>query len=196
WDGYGRHRVVLPTYPFARKYYWPAPAVEDRDSAATSAHSLHIPPPTNPSAAFPSNESQGETTLAAAEVAMTRKEHLLTVVTDILKELSGSPIVPADSLTTLPDLGFDSLMLTPASQLLQRKFKIPVTFRQLMGQLSTPDRLADHLDQELPAGQWEPSGVSAPAERQAVQENTPGVRPGLEEMIQQQLRITSQLLDW
>src|SRR5262245_3461129 len=124
WHGYRRHRVVLPTYPFARKYYWPAPAVEDRQSAATSAHSLHhTPPPNNPSAASPPSESQGETTVAPAEVLMTRKQHLLTVVTDVLKELSGSPILPGDSLTSLPELGFDSLMLTQASQLLQRKFK-------------------------------------------------------------------------
>ena len=46
------------------------------------------------------------------------------------------------------ELGLDSLLLTQAAQLFQRKFGVRITFRQLMEDLSSLDALATHLDAE------------------------------------------------
>jgi len=128
----------------------------------------------------------------------TRKDTLLGIVIEILNELSGNRLTGDDPTATLLELGFDSLMLTQASQLLQRKFKVAITFRQLMGELSTPASLAEALDKALPAGQWEPSGQNLPQrppqERQ-VQPQTDS-KPDLEQILKDQLQVTSQLLAW
>ncbi|MCI0720529.1 MAG: amino acid adenylation domain-containing protein [Acidobacteria bacterium] len=93
----------------------------------------------------------------SGEVPITRKQHLLSLVFELLNELSGTNIAGVDPSASFLELGFDSLMLTQASQLLQRKFKVPVTFRQLMEDLSTPSALADALDKRLPPGEWAPT---------------------------------------
>jgi len=64
------------------------------------------------------------------------------------------------------ELGLDSLFLTQATQGLQKKFGVKLTFRQIMEQFSTIASLATYLDSVLPADKFP---ASAPAHDSAEQ---------------------------
>jgi len=199
WKGfYGgeqRKHVALPSYPFARTYCWPASANEDHRPKATLVHSVQNSLTAAQTSNTPVPESAPPET--SGEAVTTRKDHLFSIVLEILNELSGSRLADVDPSASLLELGFDSLMLTQASQLIQRKFKIPITFRQLMGELSTPGALADALDRQMPPGQWEPFVPSVPTlPQRAMQVQPEATQPALERILQEQLSVTSQLLDW
>ncbi|MGC4014553.1 MAG: acyl carrier protein [Luteolibacter sp.] len=59
-------------------------------------------------------------------------------------ELSGIPV--EDDKATFTELGFDSLFLTQASQAIHHKFSVKITFRQMLGELSSVAAMANHLD--------------------------------------------------
>ena len=68
----------------------------------------------------------------------------------VIKSLSGRELGPADAKATFFDLGFDSLLLTQASQLLRQKFDTKISFRQLMESLITIEAVAAYLDEHAP----------------------------------------------
>ena len=67
----------------------------------------------------------------------------------LVLDLSG--IVVDDDSASFTELGFDSLFLTQASQAIQSRFGTKITFRQMLGDLSSVASLAKYLDQEMPA---------------------------------------------
>ena len=69
----------------------------------------------------------------------------------IFEELSGMDLSAADGSTTFLEMGFDSLFLTQVTQALLTKFGLRITFRQLLGDQSTMNALADYVDSKLPA---------------------------------------------
>jgi acyl transferase domain-containing protein len=143
-----RHRLPLPTYPFERQRYWidpPAanpvhaqpieqPAERDRQPVSVSSSPiLHSPksfftPMTN-----------------------SRKQHLLPLIKEVLENTSGMDLATADELTTFLELGFDSLALTQVALAIKKKFKLNITFRQLMESYPTLETLTTYLDQSLPS---------------------------------------------
>ena len=64
-------------------------------------------------------------------------------------DLSG--VVVDDDNASFTELGFDSLFLTQASQAILSRFAVKITFRQMLGELSSVAALAKHLDTEMPA---------------------------------------------
>ena len=58
------------------------------------------------------------------EPAVPRKERLLVEVRGLMQELSGYDLSTVDPSTDLLELGLDSLLLTQAAQLIQRKFGV------------------------------------------------------------------------
>ena len=75
-------------------------------------------------------------------------------------------------------MGFDSLFLTQVSQVLQSKVGLKITFRQLLGDQSTLDALAEYLESKLPADVLSeiapaPSPVSAASEVTVVASGAP-----------------------
>jgi natural product biosynthesis luciferase-like monooxygenase protein len=76
----------------------------------------------------------------------------------ILNNLSGRDLKGADTTASFFDLGFDSLLLTQASQSLRQKFGIKISFRQLLEDFVTIDALSAYLDEKVPADKF-----SAPA---------------------------------
>src|ERR1700728_102037 len=82
-------------------------------------------------------------------------------VAAVIKNLSGRDFSAADVKATFFDLGFDSLLLTQASQGLRQKFGVKLTFRQLMESLVTIASVAGYLDEQLPADKF--TGAPAPA---------------------------------
>ncbi|HKS35992.1 MAG TPA: amino acid adenylation domain-containing protein [Verrucomicrobiae bacterium] len=129
-----RHRVPLPTYPFERKCYWAEPA------GIESGESLRPPKAASPEAS--EKEPAGEACLDTTE---SREDATLEKLKAIFQELSGLDLSRADTSATFLELGFDSLFLTQATQAIQKRFGASVTFRQLLDEFSTLEKLADHL---------------------------------------------------
>jgi acyl transferase domain-containing protein len=196
-----RLRVVLPTYPFERKRFWPESSAESGHApiAVVNAAAVvggGINPPAAPSVdaqpleiATPVQQSQSDGS---------RKERLLVETRSLLQKLSGYDFSTVDPSSNLLELGLDSLLLTQASLLFQRKFGIPITFRQLMEEISSLDAIALHLDAKLPAEAF----VAAPAVPPIVAPDVPAgtsLVPNMpnsvfEQLLQQQQKLTSQLL--
>ncbi len=163
YPGVQRQRVSLPTYPFERKRYWiettasvPSPASESvvaQQGIPAAPAQVTVPEETNQVNAT----QQAETGRSANRVARISK-----ALAEIFEDLSGVDVSSADSATTFLEMGFDSLFLTQVTQALQSKFGLKITFRQLLGDESTLNALAQYIDARLPADVFaEP--VSAPA---------------------------------
>lgn len=203
WQGYyqgeRRRRVVLPTYPFERKRYWPDSPVTAVGSHAQPASAAAL---TN-SSVTPSQEVAPVVSTPAPGKELPRKEHLTAIIRTMFHELSGTNIDQFGSDASFLEIGLDSLLLTQAASLFQRKFGVPVSFRQLMEDLYTTDSLAGYLDEQLPVGAFAPVATAATpsvltaagASEGGSLQLPSGVSAGaLEQLMQQQLQMTSQLL--
>ncbi|HEY1120199.1 MAG TPA: acyltransferase domain-containing protein, partial [Haloferula sp.] len=140
-----RARVHLPTYPFERQSYW------IDVSSETPAVSPTLPTPAAAEPAAPISQ-------LPSPQAMSRVPDLAAKLRAIVHELSG--ITVDDDAATFTELGFDSLFLTQASQAIQSRFGVKITFRQMLGDLSSVATIATHLDAEMPA---EAAPVTTPA---------------------------------
>ena len=165
WGEERRQRVSLPTYPFERKKHWiepPARTVQAAMPVAVQAvlqapaviQEIETPIEREPDMPIDSIEPSG--------IAVERRLRLQPVVASLFEELSGIATGPESFDTTFLELGFDSLFLTQVTQTLQRRFKVKVTFRQIVEKFSTIQSLADHLDSILPADAF-PAEAPTPA---------------------------------
>ncbi|MDX1935261.1 MAG: amino acid adenylation domain-containing protein [Capsulimonadales bacterium] len=155
-----RRRVPLPTYPFERKRFWVEPVhsespATDQKIAVKAGEACFTVDVMN------ENQERGTSAMtvsANGSVATTveptrpsdRTVRLRNRLIELFQQASGMSLEGADPTAGFVELGFDSLFLTQAGQLLQKEFKVRVTFRQLMGDLSSLAALADHLDRTLP----------------------------------------------
>jgi amino acid adenylation domain-containing protein len=162
-----RQRISLPTYPFERKRYWIDAPLLDESAAALPAVPVAIPP----FAEAPASEESiqvnvNSQTLAASTAFVSRQTKITKVLSEIFEDLSGVDLSQADGSTSFLEMGFDSLFLTQVTQSLHGKFGVKITFRQLLGDLSTMDALSEYLDGELPAevlAEAAPPAIIAPA---------------------------------
>jgi natural product biosynthesis luciferase-like monooxygenase protein len=92
----------------------------------------------------------------------TRRTAIEEGVKAVITKLSGRELQPADSAATFFDLGFDSLLLTQASQSLRSTFGVKITFRQLMESLVTIDSVSDYLDEQVPADRFVAPAATPP----------------------------------
>lgn len=202
WLGYyaeeQRRRAILPTYPFERKRYWPEPLER---AGKVSMPGVALPTPASGevvSVTASPVPSAAAVAQKPAEPAMPRQERLLVEVRTLMQELSGYDLTDIDPSTDLLELGLDSLLLTQAAQLIQRKFGAQISFRQLMEDLSSLSAIAAHLDQVLPASAFaqEPAGQSPVVQPAAgtVTAGAPIPQPILEQILQQQQQLTNQIL--
>ena len=198
-----RHRTVLPTYPFERKRYWPDTtqgAAKVASPVAVSATPVceESVPVADSSAAVPPICTCATSMSSKAESSVPRKERLQAEVRGLMRDLSGYDLSNVDPSTDLLELGLDSLLLTQAALLIQRKFSVHVTFRQLMEELSSLDAIASHLDVILPADAFAAvpmAAVPTPIPTAVVSSTGGSVSsPTLEQLWQQQQQLTNQLL--
>jgi amino acid adenylation domain-containing protein len=184
-----RRRITLPSYPFERKRYWPQGAAKPAPTIAQESK-----PSADPSFSSPVLSSVPAET---KELSLgLRKERLFLAVRSLLGELSGYDLSDADPSADLMELGFDSLLLTQASQVLHRKFGINITFRQLMEELSSVQSIASYLDDQMPPEAFSESRPAAPPVVAASQPSamaTPNTLT-LEYLFHQQQQLTAQLL--
>ena len=202
-----RRRVALPTYPFERQRYWVAPAPTVPATTASlpalaasgcPAAPVPIPIPIPISGELPSPTTSEAalivpiaaeltpptvgTPLAPMSVPITpepRRNRIAVQLREIVKELSGVDVT--NDAASFMELGFDSLFLTQASQAFQQRFNIKLTFRQMLGDLSSVDAVAGYLDTKLPADALPaPAPTTAPASPAAAtqQPASPSRSPG------------------
>jgi amino acid adenylation domain-containing protein len=176
--GERRLRVPLPTYPFERKRFWlppvprtapgaaaaataVAPAVAAAAPAAQAAEAAAAPPDAAPAAAAP------------AAPPADRKPRLVAGLRDLMEQVSGIEIGENETSNEFLEMGLDSLTLTQVAQQVQKSFGVKVAFRQLMETLSSVDKLAHFLDEQMPP---EPQ-ASTPAVTPAAPAPTPQLAP-------------------
>jgi len=182
----GRRRVPLPTYPFERVRHWVDRAIE--------------PPRTN--AAAPSgngNLHDGEMRVTPPATATGRREVLVDRLRGLFGELSGIEPQSLDTGAAFVELGLDSLFLTQAALALKKTFKVRISFRELMDELSTIDALATHLDSTLPAEAAPVAAAAATEVRSAPSSAGNGVEAApadaVERLIAEQLEVMRQQLE-
>ena len=176
--GQERSRVHLPTYPFERQSYWIDVSAE-------------IPQVPQPAPALLAAESPSPVSLQPSPPAMSRVTDLAAKLRAIVHELSGISV--DDDAATFTELGFDSLFLTQASQAIQSRFGVKITFRQMLGDLSSVAAIATHLDAELPAAAapTTPAAVAAPVPLPQV---APVGNGTIEQLMANQIQLMQALL--
>ncbi|WP_209329030.1 polyketide synthase [Lunatimonas salinarum] len=80
-----------------------------------------------------------------APPATNNSDSLKGELLEILENSSGLPAERIQMEQSFLQQGFDSLLLTQLAFTLKKAFQVPVSFRQLSEQLSTPGRLLDYL---------------------------------------------------
>ena len=148
-----RQRLRLPTYPFERQRYWV-------EAAAAFAGATSAPASVAITAAPPAAE---ETPMSMpATSALDRRPRLVNQLKAVFEDVTGTELDDADPSANFIELGLDSLMLTQVALHLSRVFPVKVTFRQLMVDYASLDRLAALLDEQMPADEA-PAPVVTPA---------------------------------
>ncbi|WP_447774714.1 amino acid adenylation domain-containing protein [Variovorax boronicumulans] len=157
----GARRVCLPTYPFERKRLWvdiapaapvspalapvlsvlPALPVSLEPIVTAAAPSPHLPLPT-PQPSDASRAASVDTRLRA-----------------LFEDISGIDMAQAEGHAPFGEIGMDSLTLTQAATQIKKRFKVELSFRQLMENYRSFDALAAYLLQSLPP---EAEPVAAP----------------------------------
>ena len=140
YEGQTRSKLRLPTYAFDRKHCWIDPV--QVDVSQSKLPQLKSPDPDEPS---PANRS-----LQHTHTIIMRKDTLLRKVNLLLENASGIEMDGIAPDMTFLEIGFDSLLLTQVAITLKKEFGLPITFRQLSTTHTSPERVADYLDQTLP----------------------------------------------
>jgi amino acid adenylation domain-containing protein len=215
WSHERRQRASLPTYPFERKKHWIEPAASATPFAPVelAAHSVPSKIPVQVPAAKQEIESPIERkpdmpidSIDASGSAAERRIRLQPMVAGLFEELSGIATGPESFDTSFLELGFDSLFLTQVTQAMQRRFKVKVTFRQIVEKFSTIQSLAEHLDSILPADAFPAETAAAASALAAVIPAAPaaaipagmtmppvGPSSQLEELFRAQMQAMTQL---
>ncbi len=172
----GAQRVRLPTYPFERKRFWvdiaaaaASPAIPSPVSppallpVAPPTPALFVPPtflePTVTAAVPPPLPSPASTVFPAPTESMDAR------LRSLFEDISGIDMMQAEGHAAFGELGLDSLTLTQVATQIKKRFKVNLSFRQLMENYRSFDTLSAFLRESLPA---EPVVAAAPASTAAV----------------------------
>ena len=188
WEAYfaqeQRLRISLPTYPFEPKLHWIEPPAKESPlnaALAQPAVSLGVFDPID----------VASVKAEVPEASAPRSARLRVEIARVFAELSGIEITPDEAEHQFLELGFDSLFLTQATQLLQKTFGVKLTFRQLMEQFSTVASLADYLDSVLPAEAF--AAVPKPKPAIALPSSDGAAMQPIERLLSNQIATLSQM---
>ncbi len=157
-----RQRVLLPTYPFDRKRFWvePAPASADRAERTNDTPQVASVNLDTPALPVPLTSPAKEPSMATP-VTVADDSAMLNDLKALIVDLSGTDLADAEADASFLELGFDSLFLTQLTQGIQSKYKVKLTFRQIMESYPTLDALAKHLETTV-APALQPAKAAAP----------------------------------
>jgi len=133
-----RQKIELPNYIFDRKPCWIEPLGIVETIVPQKAVVSETP--------IISIDTENKT----VDSQHSRKNEILSKISDIIKNASGIVYESESSSNTFLELGLDSLSLTQLSGKLKKEFDLPITFRQLNEAYSTPSLLADYIETNLP----------------------------------------------
>jgi amino acid adenylation domain-containing protein len=148
--GQQRQRILLPTYAFERKRCWVDPVLSNQvrqDPVRTDVSAPVAAPSTTPPSQLTTNLAVSTQPL---QVTM-RKTVLIGQINDLIETASGLDMADVTPDMSFLEIGLDSLLLTQVALTLKKEFDVPITFRQLTNEFTSPALLADYLDQQLPA---------------------------------------------
>ena len=144
--GRRRRRISLPTYAFERTKVWidaAAPGARSGPSAAAA------PPTDRPNVApLPPNTLSATETGPLANASsppMSSSGSYVVSLRELFADLSGFEAGSLDPTVPLVQLGLDSLALTQAVGLLDKRFGVKVRFRELLDENATIVALADRV---------------------------------------------------
>jgi amino acid adenylation domain-containing protein len=161
-----RRRMRLPTYPFERQRFWvEAPSATASNVVALLAGAQHASSASiERDAPMPHLVVAGGAPTASRQQAPgdDRSAGLIRQLKAMFEDMSGIGISDSDENANFIELGLDSLMLTQIASQLQKMFATRITFRQLMGECASLERLAAVLAQQQ-ALESEPMSTNAPA---------------------------------
>jgi amino acid adenylation domain-containing protein len=194
WSQKRKQRVSLPTYPFERKKHWIDPPTH-----AAAANALQ-------QATVATREAEvqiageAQMTLEPIGIAAERRLRLQPIVASVFEELSGIATGPESFDLSFLELGLDSLFLTQATQVVQRRFGVKVTFRQIVEEYSSIRMLAERLDSILPADAFPAEQAALPvitAAASALTAAAPAAETGsaIEDLIRAQMQTISRLFE-
>ena len=166
----GGRMLSLPTYPFERARHW----IDASRSAAE-----HETQPNEPKVPV---------------VIQSRNGDVQAAILAILRSLSGSDLSQDSTDTTFLELGFDSLLLSQVAQDLHARFAVKVSFRQLLGELSTLTTLVRFICAGLPDGFLAaPEAVPVPVPPPALASSPPD-GGAIERLLHGQLQTMQQVM--
>jgi amino acid adenylation domain-containing protein len=175
-------RASLPTYPFQRSRHWiDAPAA------------VAAPPSVTP-AASPEEEIAMPEPISVSSLAAPATTGLHALIARTIETLSGESLAGAGPDVTFLELGFDSLFLGQLAQRLQAETKVKISFRQLLKDESTIDKLARFLAPRMPAVPVAAAVPAAAPPRAAVATAVP-VAGGMEALFRDQMAAMKDLFD-
>ena len=168
--GSRRKRILLPTYPFDRKRFWVEPsttsaALKSPDSFPQAFITQSVSSSGTPTSVAPVEDLNmaTPTTVAANDDAM------LNDLKALITDLSGTDLTEAEADASFLELGFDSLFLTQLTQGIQSKYRVKLTFRQIMESYPTLDSLSTHLKETVEPNLQPANAVPATAAVATVQ---------------------------
>jgi amino acid adenylation domain-containing protein len=152
-QGATARRIPLPTYPFERKSFWVAPPAEVPAQSEVAHVDQLATNSVIPALPFFSSQPDQNTSISSEANHMPVAPASAVSVVDLLKsdlkalvtELSDLDLSQTPSSVSFMELGLDSLFLTQLTQSIRGKYNVKLTFRQIMGDYSTFDALAEHI---------------------------------------------------
>ncbi len=167
---YGPPWAAFPTAEawsaaFSRAPEWPA-------QAWTSDLAPLVPPAAHVGGAASQDESPMPSIVPTSVAPDDRRERLIPRLAELFEEVSGVEIALDEIAVTFMELGLDSLTLTQVAQQLHKSFGVKVSFRQLMEDFASLERLAEYMDQQMP-----PDTPAAAAPAAAASSPSPAASP-------------------
>lgn len=157
-----RQSVWLPAYAFDHKLFWADPP--------TQKSVEYMNQPDEPNNNHPISSIQP----TMNEVSqIDRKSIILEKISEIVLNTAGVELESSEYDYSFLELGLDSLVLTQMSITCKNEFNTQISFRQLNSEFSSPNLLANYLDNNLPPERYKPAQISTEnTQLSPVQNNT------------------------
>ncbi|GAB4025284.1 amino acid adenylation domain-containing protein [Spirosoma gilvum] len=201
YNGQRRVRVNAPTYAFEKKRYWLDPVAQTNHSSIDTNKQVGLVGQLAVLKEPQQGLSEAQPIVLPTTTPKTmRKDTLINRINQLLEDASGIDMDGIAPETSFLEIGLDSLLLTQVSLTLKKEFGLPITFRQLTSQYTSPEQLANYIDQQLPPEPQQaapaPAPISVPTAPIAVNghQGAPSANPALD-LIAQQLQLFARQIE-